>query len=144
MLSKSRRYYWDQDAVAEPAVSDRDSGNGYDLPERISVGGRGQSKGWTRSDNPTRNLRDVWTIASKPYPGAHFAVMPPALVEPCVKAGSAMGDTVLDPFAGAGTVGVVARKLRREFVGVEINPEFADLARRRIEDDMPMFNRATS
>ncbi len=75
-------------------------------------------------------------------PGAHFAVMPEALVEPCVLAGSACGDTVLDPFAGSGTVGVVCEKTGRDFIGIELNPEYAEMARRRIRDVAPLFHEA--
>jgi DNA modification methylase len=87
-----------------------------------------------------RNKRDVWSINTKPFKGAHFAVMPEALVEPCVLAGSEIGDTVLDPFTGSGTVAVVALRHRRNFVGTELNPEYAAIARTRICDDAPMFN----
>jgi len=120
MLSKSRRYYLDAAAISEPSVRSRRS-----IP-------------WA---GDRRNRRDVWTIPVQPYSGAHFAVMPPALVEPCIQAGSEIGDLVIDPFAGAATVGVVARRLRRRFLGVELNPDFAALGRRRIEDDAPIFNR---
>ena len=88
----------------------------------------------------TRNKRDVWTIPTKPFRGAHFAVMPEALVEPCVLAGSREGDTLLDPFVGSGTVGVVALRHQRNFVGVELNPVYAEMARRRIADYGPMLN----
>ena len=89
-----------------------------------------------------RNKRSVWTISPQPYSGAHFAVMPPDLVEPCIKAGTKKGDLVLDPFSGAGTVGVVATRLKRSYVGIELNPEYAAMSRRRIESDAPLFNRA--
>jgi 23S rRNA G2445 N2-methylase RlmL len=82
----------------------------------------------------------VWNIATKPFREAHFAVMPEALVEPCVLAGSAVGDTVLDPFTGSGTVAVVALRHGRNFVGTELNPEYADIAYKRISDSAPMFN----
>ncbi len=80
-----------------------------------------------------RNRRSVWTIATEPFPGAHFATFPTALVEPCILAGSPMGGTVLDPFFGSGTTGLVARQLRRQWVGVELNPEYCDLALRRVQ-----------
>jgi DNA modification methylase len=83
---------------------------------------------------PTRNKRSVWTITTKPFKGAHFAVMPEALVEPCIKAGTKVGDMTLDPFAGSGTVGVVAKKLRREFIGIELNPEYVKMAKERIKN----------
>ena len=79
-----------------------------------------------------RNRRDVWTIATQPFHGAHFAVMPPALVEPCVLAGCPKDGVVLDPFTGSGTVGEVALLAGRGFVGVELNPEYHAIAERRI------------
>jgi len=84
------------------------------------------------ADDGTRNRRTVWTVPTQPFSGAHFAVMPEALVEPCVLAGSARGDLVLDPFAGSGTVGVVALRHGRRFIGCELNAEYAQMARRRI------------
>jgi DNA modification methylase len=89
----------------------------------------------------TRNKRSVWTIATQAFPEAHFATYPEKLVEPCVLAGSKEGDTVLDPFAGSGTTGVVALRYGRNFIGIELNAEYAEMARRRIEDDAPLFNK---
>lgn len=87
-----------------------------------------------------RNIRTVWPIATQPFSGAHFATMPPALAERCIKAGCPVGGIVLDPFAGAGTTGLVADRLGRNFVGVELNAEYAEMARRRIYDDAPLLN----
>lgn len=78
------------------------------------------------------NKRDVWNIATQPSPGAHFATFPEALVTPCILAGSREGDTVLDPFAGSGTVGVVARKVGRQSVLIDLNPEYCALAVERL------------
>jgi DNA modification methylase len=86
-----------------------------------------------------RNKRSVWTIATVPYPGAHFAVFPPKLVEPCILAGSRVSDMVLDPFCGAGTTGLVADRLGRSFVGIEIRADYAELAETRIRSDAPLF-----
>lgn len=88
---------------------------------------------------PRRNKRDVWTVSTKPFKGAHFAVFPPDLVEPCILAGCPEGEIVLDPFAGSGTTGVVALAHNREFVGIEINSEYCELARNRIEVQTKMF-----
>ena len=93
----------------------------------------------TTAGSGWRNKRTVWTIPPQPCKEAHFAVMPPALVEPCILAGSRPGDTVLDPFLGAGTVGLVASRLGREWVGIEINPEYAAMAERRVRDDAPLL-----
>ena len=165
LLSKSARYFYDHEAVEEPSVAQ----NEHDQTgtARIGIpgqsdhkGNRGMSKGSSfnsgktavhqqersskraRVENEefTRNKRDVWTIPTKPFKGAHFAVMPEALVEPCVLAGSREGDLVLDPFAGSGTVGVVSLRHQRNFVGCELNPEYAEMAKNRITDDAPMLN----
>ena len=85
------------------------------------------------------NLRNVWTIATDSYRGAHFAVMPRALVEPCIKAGCPEDGVVLDPFAGAGTVGLVADQLQRDSILIEISPEYAGQARDRIRNDAPLL-----
>lgn len=80
----------------------------------------------------TRNKRTVWTVPTKPFKGAHFAVFPPTLIEPCILAGSPTGGTVLDPFFGAGTTGIVATQHGRDFIGIELNPEYVELARKRL------------
>jgi DNA modification methylase len=85
------------------------------------------------------NKRSVWAVATHPYPDAHFATFPEALIEPCILAGSAFGDTVLDPFTGSGTTGAVAIRHQRNFVGVELNPAYVELARTRIGRVAPMF-----
>ena len=143
LLSKSARYYYDHESVKEPTVTNvgdaqiRFGGNKYgDSDDPLHATKSGNV--WIPSDK--RNKRDVWTIASKPFKGAHFAVMPEALVEPCVLAGSAEGDTVLDPFTGSGTVAVVALRHGRNFVGTELNPEYGEIAKERITNAAPMFN----
>jgi site-specific DNA-methyltransferase (cytosine-N4-specific) len=79
-----------------------------------------------------RNRRSVWTVPTVPYPGAHFATFPPALIEPCIIAGSRVGDVVLDPFFGSGTTGQVAQKLGRQWVGIELNHEYQKLQEDRM------------
>lgn len=86
------------------------------------------------------NKRSVWTVATQPYPDAHFATYPEALIEPCIFAGSREGDTVLDPFNGSGTTGVVAVRAQRHYIGCELNPEYVRLARARIGNVAPMFS----
>lgn len=88
----------------------------------------------------TRNRRSVWTIPTQPFTGAHFATFPPALVEPCIRAGAPIGGIVLDPFSGAGTTGLVALRNQRGYIGCELNPEYAAMARDRISDDSPMLH----
>ena len=131
LLSKSKQYYYDAEAVSEPSAD----------PGRVrndSVGGASHverqqhSLGGVVSGYLTRNRRSVWTVTTKPYSGAHFAVMPPDLVEPCIKAGCPEGGTVLDPFAGSGTTLAVAAELGRNAIGCELNPDYIELAERRI------------
>ena len=148
LMSKSARYFYDQDAIREeqaPQTKVR-----YEKPFKSYENGFVDAKGFRGSygghGGPTfnergRNARSVWTIPTQPYPGAHFAVMPPALADRCIRAGSRVADVVLDPFAGAGTTGMVARRLRRSFVGCELNPTFAEMARQRIDADAPLLNR---
>ena len=83
-----------------------------------------------------RNLRTVWDIHTRPYPEAHFATFPPALVEPCIKIASGPRDLILDPFIGSGTTGVVALKLGRRFVGIELNPKYLQIAEERLNGDL--------
>jgi len=133
LLTKSARYYYDAEAVSEPYAD----GVGKDrLACPKAAVGRGSNEGQRmRSEfykNGSRNRRSVWTITTKPYSGAHFAVMPADLVDPCVKAGSREGDTVLDPFAGSGTTLAVALNLGRHAVGCELNADYAKLAEERI------------
>lgn len=90
-----------------------------------------------------RNRRSVWTIATQPFAEAHFATFPEELAETCIKAGCPVGGTVLDPFFGAGTTGVVADRLQRNCIGIELNPEYAAIAKRRIENEAPLLTQVT-
>lgn len=132
LLTKSDRYYYDNRAILEPYVSapepprDKASEN---YNQNVPIFSDGKRSYYTQGG---RNKRDVWTIPLKPYGGAHFAAFPEALVEPCVLAGSRESDLVMDPFCGAGTVGVVCKRLGREFVGIEINPQYVEMANERI------------
>jgi DNA modification methylase len=154
LLSKSPRYRYDRKAVLEP-FADKRMGNpgaykwSYANDPETGRGVRGlggpntklQENGWNADGAVKgRNRRSVWTIPSKPFRGAHFAVMPEALVEPCILAGSSPGDLVLDPFTGSGTVGLVALRHGRDFVGVELNPQYAAMAETRISEDAPLLN----
>lgn len=108
LLSKSERYAFDADAVREPTV--------------------GNAAG------TTRNRRSVWSVNTQPFKGAHFATFPAALVEPCILAGSRVGDTVLDPFSGAATTGVAALRHGRHYVGIELNDAYARLSWDRLRN----------
>ena len=163
LLSKSKNYYYDADAIAEPVAPSQVGRVREDVIGGASHQERGQhSKGGvyksgnkdrvygTNLSSPhrasgvpweaeTRNKRSVWTVTTQPYPDAHFATFPEALIEPCVLAGSAHGDTVLDPFTGSGTTGAVAIRHQRNFIGTELNPAYIELARKRINAVAPMF-----
>ena len=130
LLTKQAKYYYDHVAVMEQATSGiqtRTRKNGLSVVEQKQQGGAPNC-----GVNELRNRRTVWTITPKPFKGAHFAVMPEALVEPCILAGTRARDIVLDPFAGSGTVGVVAQRHGRDFIGIELNPAYLTIAKARI------------
>ena len=134
MLTKSERYFWDAEAMKEAAVSDHASGNGFagrqgGASHMPMTGGRGTYEEWLPGGK--RNRRSVWTIATEPYSEAHFATFPTELPRRCILASTRPGDTVLDPFGGSGTTGMVALELGRNAILCELNPEYADLARQR-------------
>lgn len=133
LLSKSAKYYYDAEAVAELPVSSMRSREKFNGEGAVDT----KKRGWGSycGTYPTRNRRSVWTVATSPYSGAHFATFPPKLIEPCILAGCPEGGTVLDPFAGSGTVLMVAAKQGRIGWGIELNPEYVELARRRVLGD---------
>lgn len=133
MLSRSARYWYDSGAIKEPSVSGHPSGNGFARPQQIARGGRGNAEQWSLTE--FRNKRSVWTVPVSPFGGAHFATFPTDLITGCIKAGCPIGGIVLDPFGGAGTTGLVAQRLGRDAVLIELNPEYAAMAERRIAAD---------
>ena len=217
LLAKRSRYYYDNEGVRETSVSEHPSGNGYARPERLSLGGRGQSEPWQVQSH--RNLRNVWTIPTAPYSEAHFATFPPELAERCIRAGTSERGccaqcgtpwvrttetervrhpqppgkgkgqhmvpgaevsqsscfrtglvpittttgwrrgcqctprrsflvaesedvtpcTVLDPFAGAGTTLLVADRLQRDAIGIELSPSYTTMAMERVRRDAPLL-----
>jgi DNA modification methylase len=136
LLTKSEWYYYDAAAVAEPA---QDGAKAFNGSPTYADGDRNDAGRRDKNAIETRNKRSVWTVSTSPYKGAHFATFPPALIEPCIKAGSREGDVVLDPFGGAGTTGLVADRLGRSSVLCELNPTYAKMAADRITQDNPMF-----
>jgi DNA modification methylase len=136
LLSKQRTYYYDAEAVREDAVSDHGSGNGYARPEQLSRG-RGSAAPW--EVQASRNMRNFWLLGPEPFPNAHFATFVPEIPRRAILAGSREGGLVLDPFAGAGTTGLVADRLGRDSILIELNPAYAEMARQRIAGDSPMF-----
>ena len=177
LLSKGPRYFFDQEAIAEPIAaasvarlaqnvdqqlgSDRVPGKTNGRMKAVGKGNartfRGggaytggksfnnsasagrDSHGNAPNETGMRNRRSVWSVATQPFKEAHFATFPPALVEPCILAGCPIGGVVIDPFFGAGTTGLVADRLQRDCIGIELNPAYADIARRRIGADAGMF-----
>jgi len=147
LLSKSERYFIDPEGMQEKAIG------GTPGNTKPTKGGRayedGASEHRTAANlhnvgaRETRNRRSVWTVATRPYKGAHFATFPPALIEPCILAGSRPGDIVLDPFMGSGTTAAVALQHGRQYLGCELNPEYLPLQQSRMEEmAMPLFDAA--
>lgn len=171
LLSKSKKYYYDAEAIAESVVEPRGSGNldrqyGDDVGRPGSHLGRSvpwkpqgkhsktepQDSGRRMTENVAkaraegkphdspfgcnRNKRTVWTVTTKPYSEAHFAVFPPDLIEPCIKAGCPEGGVVLDPFLGSGTTALVSLELGCKCVGIELNAQYCEMAKRRIENEV--------
>jgi DNA modification methylase len=139
LLTKSARYFYDAAAIAEDALQPEGEARITAQHKQAAIGQNQTGSLGTNYGAATRNARNVWTIATTPYSGAHFATMPPALAERCIKAGSKFGDMVLDPFGGAGTTGLVADRLGRSATLIELNPEYARLARERITADAPLL-----
>lgn len=134
LLSKYPKYYFDYEAIQEDAIWKNDKRNGEG---RISYNGKRTANGTMAQQSfvtvrDKRNKRDVWSVCTKPYSGAHFATYPEELILPCILAGSKEGDTVLDPFNGAATTGVVCAKNGREYIGIELNPEYIKISEDRI------------
>lgn len=139
LFATSKRYYFDMSAMREPqqgAIKTRrfTSSGGADARAKGKPTGGNEGKGTLWTDTGFRNKRDVWTIPVHPFKGAHFATFPPKLVEPCVLAGCPVGGWVLDPFAGACTTGLVAEQHGRNFVGIELNSEYAEMGKLRLSD----------
>ncbi|QDP62493.1 MAG: putative modification methylase [Prokaryotic dsDNA virus sp.] len=115
LLSKQPKYYFDNEAIKENVEQDRGT---YEK----------------------RNKRSVWSVSSKPFSGAHFATFPPDLIEPCVLAGCPEGGHILDPFGGAGTTALVADRFKRNATLIELNNEYAEIAKNRLQGDAPLFS----
>ena len=138
LLSKQRKYYYDNEAIKEPVKQDWGTRNRTTGKYHNPGTGLQPHSGLTKSYE-RKNKRDVWTITNKPYKGAHFAVFPPDLIEPCILAGSERGDIVLDPFMGSGTTAMVAKKHGRSYLGCELHSDYASLQTDRIDSIPPQL-----
>jgi DNA modification methylase len=132
LLSKSKNYYFDNEAIKYDATSTDNTNRNRDDTRLNNTPGRTKMGGLKKNDYTKANKRSVWTVNTKPYKGAHFAVYPQELIEPCVLAGSREGDIVLDPFMGSGTTAAVAIKNGRKYLGCELNQEYESLQQERI------------
>ena len=138
LLSKSARYYFDAAAIAEKQSTSGFGGfSNKATLKAVRLDASHKPSLVDAENDGMRNKRSVWTITTKPFKEAHFAVMPKALVEPCILAGSEPGDTILDPFGGSGTVAEVAVRLNRRATLIELNPEYAAIAQARIDANKP-------
>lgn len=139
LLTKNQKYYFDSDAIKEQSINSEE--------EQIAKRNQKQHRANAQEHEAKfvqhnfskiektyekRNKRDVWSVPVKPYAGAHFAVYPEELIEPCILAGSKAGDIVLDPFFGSGTTGAVAQKLGRKWIGCELNKDYEKLQNERL------------
>jgi DNA modification methylase len=160
LLAKSARYYFNHEAILEPTAYDGRKDTYYKGGHKDMAGGAHERwphkiRGYAKKDGetglfpshhgnsiptyPARNKRDVWTVNTCSFPETHFATYPPGLIVPCIKAGCPEGGIVLDPFIGSGTTAVVARKLNRNFIGIELNPEYIKIAERRLRNELGMW-----
>ena len=133
LFAKERDYYYDNEAIKEPVKKDwgtRDRTNGKYHNEGTGLQPHsGLTKSYTK-----KNKRSVWTVNKKPYKGAHFATFPAELIEPCIKAGSEVGDIILDPFMGSGTTAFVAKELGRDYIGCELHEDYGKLIQKRLHE----------
>jgi DNA modification methylase len=139
LLSKSPKYYFDSAGISELSIN---GGVTVSLGKKSFARSQADGAGVARSGNglvdiykvkDRRNKRSVWSVTTKPYKGAHFATFPPDLIKPCILAGCPEGGIVLDPFAGAFTTSMVSESLGRNSIGIELNPDYVAMGRRRID-----------
>lgn len=147
LLSKSAKYYFDNEAIFEPVAMStierskskklpRYGGDKYTaMPNKFYL----TKSGNMYEPRPSRNKRSVWSVSTKPFKDAHFATFPDTLIVDCIKAGCPEGGLVLDPFMGSGTTAIVARKLNRNYIGFELNPDYVEISNRRINKELGVF-----
>lgn len=132
LFSTSPKYYYDHEAIKEEGVIPAGTLAAKGSEERANQKGVNSRPPEYKEYDGTRNKRSVWTVTTKPYEGAHFAVFPSDLIEPCIMAGAPVGGIVLDPFMGSGTTAQVAQNLGRKYMGCELNPEYKPLQEKRL------------
>jgi DNA modification methylase len=137
LLTKSESYFYDMEAVKERATYQDDRVRDRDSSKLNHTPGKTRSSGLKTNHYDFRNIRTVWNFNSQPFPDAHFAVFPEELPTRCIKAGCPAGGIVLDPFAGSGTTGAVARALGRSSISIELNPEYVKLIEGRTDSKVP-------
>ena len=140
LITKSKKYYYDADAIKEKSLTFDNNIRDRDTTKLNNTPGRSKMGGLKENNYLTKNKRNVWTVTTKPFKGAHFATFPKDLIEPCIKAGCPEDGIVLDPFGGAGTTGIVASLNNRNSILIELNPEYIKLAKDRIEKELGLFN----
>ncbi len=145
-MSKSAKYYYDAEAIKIDAAMDsgfvKQRLNGTPQPQKTSgfIKEAQNGNGLTKFiDAGQANKRSVWTVTTRPYSEAHFATFPERLITDCIKAGCPENGIILDPFIGAGTTGLVAKKLNRNYVGIELNQEYINIAEKRIYHQIGIF-----
>jgi len=131
LLSKSPKYYFDHEAIKEDGVIPAGTKGAKGSAERAAQKGVNSRPPEYKIYDGKRNKRSVWTVTTKPFKGAHFATFPPDLIEPCILAGCPEGGTVLDPFGGAGTTGLVAKRNNRNAILIELNSEYVEIIKNR-------------
>jgi DNA modification methylase len=132
LLTKNSKYFFDNEAIKEPVKEDWGTRDRSEGKYHNEGSGLSPHSGLEKSYDMA-NKRSVWTVTTKPFKGAHFAVYPPELIEPCIMSGSKVGDVVLDPFMGSGTTAAVAQRLNRLYLGCELNTEYAALQTERLK-----------
>lgn len=165
MLTKSQKYFYDYEAIKTPGKNPKDDirrinqqkENNKSNPDKLKNGLRSKDKqrghgrrheGFnSRWDNMTKqeqvsigaNKRSVWNVATKPFSEAHFATYPQELIIDCIKAGCPENGIVLDPFSGSGTTAIVAKKLNRNYFGIELNPDYIEISEKRLKKEFGLF-----
>lgn len=139
LLSKSAKYYYDNESIKYESLTNDNGVRDRDNSRLNNTPGRTKMAGLKTNDYDMSNKRSVWTVTTKPFSEAHFATFPEDLIVDCIKAGCPEGGIVLDPFMGAGTTAIVARKLNRNYIGYELNPDYIKIAEKRIYNEIGIF-----